>query len=75
MSANTNSIHRRNIPQKAWTLGPNPITQKAPQPQQNGNIQAQKSTASQKGMAPKESNTADKHAHDRLTFLLANFIV
>ncbi|KAL2011709.1 hypothetical protein VTN00DRAFT_4427 [Thermoascus crustaceus] len=67
---------RRTNPPKAWTQGTNPITQKPTYPQQNGNVshQHQKSTSSPKQMAPKESNTPDSHAHDRLIFLLTSFI-
>ncbi|KAK2760843.1 hypothetical protein FQN54_002082 [Arachnomyces sp. PD_36] len=66
---------RRNNPQKAWTQGTNPITQKPSYSQQNGgNQQQQKSTPASKAMASKETNTPDQHAHDRLLFLLTSFI-
>ncbi|MCJ1370049.1 hypothetical protein MMC20_001261, partial [Loxospora ochrophaea] len=62
---------RRNNPQKAWTTGMNPITQRSHGPsQQNGTSKA----TLQKANASQETNTADQHAHDRLLFLLGNFM-
>lgn len=59
--------------QKAWTQGTNPITQR-PSNQQNG-IPAPGKGQVQKVNSSKESNTADKHANDRLLFLLGNLTV
>jgi hypothetical protein len=66
---------RRNNSQKAWTQGTNPLTQKPSYAQQNGNTSHQKPLPSPKPMGPKETNTPDKHANDRLIFLLSNCIV
>lgn len=63
--------HRRSSSQKAWTQGTNPITQRYSQ--QNGSMTHQKQSAPTK--APKETNTSDNHAHDRLIFLVTSFIV
>ena len=63
---------RRALPQKAWTSTINPITQKnSSQLQQNGNLLQQKPVGPAKTSIAKEYNTADKQAHDRLTFILA----
>lgn len=64
--------------QKAWTQGTNPITQRSSTPgTANGAASAPKPTPSAKSQAStaRETNTPEKHAHDRLTFLLANFMV
>jgi hypothetical protein len=67
---------RRAPPQKAWNSSVNPITQKnSSQPQQNGNITQQKLASPGKAVAPKENMVSDKHAHDRLTFILAASMV
>ncbi|GAT29235.1 PAB1 binding protein [Aspergillus luchuensis] len=58
---------------KAWSHGANPITQRASYSQQNGNM-SHKQSASPRP-TPKESNTPDNHANDRLVFLFASFIV
>ncbi|KKK21078.1 hypothetical protein P175DRAFT_0473478 [Aspergillus ochraceoroseus IBT 24754] len=63
---------RRSNSQKAWTQGTNPITQRPPYSQQNGNL-PQKQSSSPRPFS-KESNTPDNHAHDRLVFLLTSFI-
>ncbi|ERF76098.1 hypothetical protein EPUS_01431 [Endocarpon pusillum Z07020] len=63
---------KRALPQKAWTSTINPITQKnSSQLQQNGNLLQQKPVGPAKASIAKEGNTADKQAHDRLTFILA----
>lgn len=63
---------RRAPPQKAWTSTINPITQKnSSLPQQNGNLPQQKPVGPAKASIAKEHSTSDKHAHDRLTFILA----
>lgn len=67
--------YRKPAPQKAWQSGMNPITQRSTMPAaQNGNI-AQPKTSTQKSAANVELANADKHAHDRLVFLMANFMV
>ncbi|KAL8775681.1 MAG: hypothetical protein Q9209_000177 [Squamulea sp. 1 TL-2023] len=65
---------RKPVSQKAWQSGMNPITQRSTMPAaQNGNI-SQPKASSQKAGANMELGNADKHAHDRLVFLLANFM-
>ena len=64
---------RRSNSQRAWTQGTNPITQRSSYTQQNGNM-SQKQSPSPRP-TPKESNTPDNHAHDRLVFLVTSFIV
>ncbi|KAK1150270.1 poly(A)-binding protein binding protein [Aspergillus melleus] len=63
---------RRSNSQRAWTQGTNPITQRSSYTQQNGNM-SQKQSPSPRP-TPKESNTPDNHAHDRLVFLVTSFI-
>ncbi|KAL9001119.1 MAG: hypothetical protein Q9169_000302 [Polycauliona sp. 2 TL-2023] len=64
---------RKPVPQKAWQ-GINPITQRSTIPAaQNGNL-AQPKASTQKPPANMELANADKHAHDRLVFLMANFM-
>ncbi|KAL5358345.1 hypothetical protein BJX96DRAFT_39782 [Aspergillus floccosus] len=63
---------RRSNSQKAWTSGTNPITQRSTYSQQNGSF-SQKQSPSPRP-TPKESNTPDSHAHDRLVFLFTSFI-
>ncbi|KAL8854678.1 MAG: hypothetical protein Q9221_000460 [Calogaya cf. arnoldii] len=65
---------RKPAPQKAWQGGMNPITHRPTMPApQNGNI-AQPKMNTQKPAANTELANADKHAHDRLVFLMANFM-
>lgn len=72
----TNSQHRRLNSQKAWTSGANPITQKsASQTQQNGSVLQAKPVTPVKTPQQKETATPDKHANDRLVFILAAAIV
>lgn len=66
---------RKSGPPKAWQSGMNPITQRSTiPPPQNGNV-SQPKAGSQKPHASMELGSADKHAHDRLVFLMANFMV
>lgn len=65
---------RRTNSHKAWTQGTNPITQRSSYSSSNGNLTHQRQTASPRPNQ-KESNTSDNHAHDRLVFLFASFIV
>ncbi len=65
---------RRSAPQKAWTSGMNPITQRSNTPnQQNGG--ALQAKVAQKPTNNEESNTPEKHANDRLMYLFGNFMV
>ncbi|KAI9760308.1 MAG: Bud site selection protein 6 [Chaenotheca gracillima] len=62
--------------QKAWT-STNPMTQRSPAyTQQNGTPTQPRNSlpAKNASSAMKETNTPDKHANDRLMFLLANVI-
>jgi hypothetical protein len=72
-NGDTNILLVRRAPApKAWSSTINPITQKnASQPQQNGIVMQQKPVVPAKAGVPKENITSDKHAHDRLTFILA----
>ncbi|KAL8711363.1 MAG: hypothetical protein Q9220_004260 [cf. Caloplaca sp. 1 TL-2023] len=58
---------------KAWS-GMNPITQRSTTPaSQNGNV-SQARVGPQKSVPPMEVGNADKHAYDRLVYLMANFL-
>ncbi len=67
--------HRRNPPQKAWTSGMNPITQRSTTPAQQNGAAAQTKPALPKTTTNQDMNASDRHANDRLLFLLGNFIV
>lgn len=72
------SLHmasRRNAPQKAWTTGMNPITQRSTTPAQQNGAGNQAKAVSQRPVNNRETNSPEKHAHDRLIFLLGNMIV
>jgi hypothetical protein len=72
----TDPTNRRPNSQKAWTTGANPITQKSSAPpQQNGNVLQAKQIATVKTSQQKDTATPDRHANDRLVFLLAAAIV
>lgn len=72
----TDPTNRRPSSQKAWTAGANPITPKSPaQPQQNGNILQDKKLFAVEQPQQKDTATPDKHANDRLVFILAAAIV
>ena len=64
--ADTQSGRRPPAP-KAWTSSINPITQKATQPQPNGNT-SQQSTTTPKGGS--KLTGVEKDANDRLNFIL-----
>ncbi|KAL8728979.1 MAG: hypothetical protein Q9166_005074 [cf. Caloplaca sp. 2 TL-2023] len=69
-----NGNQRKPVPPTAWKSGMNPITQRSTLPAgQNGNI-SQPKASSQKPATNMEMGNADKHAHDRLVFLMANFM-
>lgn len=77
--ANIGSCSKPSVP-NAWAKGStNPVTQRPAGAvvangvtnNQNRSDSAQKSPSDNK----KESNTPDRHANDRMTFLLANLIV
>ncbi|KAI6800854.1 hypothetical protein KC361_g2108 [Hortaea werneckii] len=62
---------QQNAQPKAWQ-GPNPITQRASSSMSNGADNASSKLSPQTQKNSGDSN-ADKHAHDRLLYLLANF--
>ncbi|KAL8899769.1 MAG: hypothetical protein Q9192_001403 [Flavoplaca navasiana] len=71
-SSSNDANQRKPIPQKAWQGGLNPITQRSTAPiAPNGNT-AQPNIGTMRPAANMEMANADKHAHDRLVFLLAN---
>lgn len=61
---------------KAWTTGTNPITQRTSgSPAPNGLANGHGQSHQEQGkVGARESQTPEKHAHDRLMFLLSNFI-
>ena len=67
-------IYRRNVPQKAWTSGMNPITQRSTTSSQLNGLgtqtkgNAHKTTANQEG-------SIEKLGNERLMYLLLNFMV
>ncbi|KAI4164474.1 MAG: hypothetical protein LQ342_001787 [Letrouitia transgressa] len=64
---------KKTAPQRAWS-GMNPITQRSTTPgQQNGSI-SQPRPGAQKTAVSQESNSADRQTHDRLLYLLGNFM-
>ncbi|KAL8721505.1 MAG: hypothetical protein Q9225_001850 [Loekoesia sp. 1 TL-2023] len=68
------SSQRKPAPQKAWQSGMNPITQRSTTPaSQNGNT-FQAKTGPQKPASNMEVGNADKHAHDRLLFLMTHLL-
>ncbi|KAI7518423.1 hypothetical protein KC331_g21220, partial [Hortaea werneckii] len=62
---------QQNAQPKAWQ-GPNPITQRASSSMSNGADKTPPKTPPQTQKNSGDAN-ADKHAHDRLLYLLANF--
>ncbi|KAL9021315.1 MAG: hypothetical protein Q9185_001425 [Variospora sp. 1 TL-2023] len=70
----TEGAQRKPAPQKAWQGGTNPITQRSTTPaSQNGNV-SQPRAGPQKPVPNMELGQADKHARDRLVFLMAHFM-
>lgn len=69
-------IYRRNVPQKAWTSGMNPITQRSTtSAQQNGVGSQAKNNAHAHKVATNQEANMEKLANDRLVYLLGNFMV
>lgn len=66
---------RRPTPQKAWTSGMNPITQRSTTPAQQNCAGSQGKVTTQKFASVQETSTPEKHANDRLLYLLGNFMV
>ena len=77
-SISHSSLHmasRRNAPQKAWTTGTNPITQRSTTPAQQNGAGSQAKSVVPKPPDNRETNTPDKHANDRLLYLFGNMMV
>ncbi|KAL9635968.1 MAG: hypothetical protein Q9164_003131 [Protoblastenia rupestris] len=71
-STTNDGSQRRAPPQKAWTSGMNPITQRSTTPsQQNGVTSQNKSSAR---MDNQDSSSGGKFAYERLLCLFANFM-
>ncbi|KAL8942856.1 MAG: hypothetical protein Q9211_001219 [Gyalolechia sp. 1 TL-2023] len=74
MGLSNEGTQRKPVPQKAWQSGMNPITQRATTPAgQNGGI-SQAKPGSLKAASGMDVGNADKHAHDRLLFLMTHFM-
>lgn len=77
--ANLPSLHsKKSSAPKAWTQG-NPLVQRSTTPNTangtpNGSIKTNAAPKPSQNASP-ESSSADKHAHDRLLFLVTNFTV
>lgn len=66
---------RKPAPQKAWTSGMNPITQRSTTPAQQNGVGSQARAVSLKSTSNQETGTYDRHSNDRLLFILGNFMV
>lgn len=66
---------KRNTAQKAWTSGMNPITQRSTAPTQTNGITPNQALGLQNSSVTQETSTLDKHANDRLVYLLGSFVV
>lgn len=66
---------RRSMPQKAWTSGMNPITQRSNTPAQQNGVGNRIKTGPSKTTGNQETTTPEKYANDRLLLLLANMMV
>ena len=60
---------------KAWTSGTNPLTQRGTSSPQSNGVAASSKSTSTKSNVQKESGISDKHAHDRLLYVLGASIV
>lgn len=67
-------VYRRNAPQKAWTSGMNPITQRSTTSGQQNGVGPQAKNNTHKAAVNQEANM-EKLANERLIYLLANFLV
>lgn len=69
-----NRASRRSVPPKAWQSGMNPITHRSNNVgQQNGAGQQAKS--GQRATGHQDANASEKLVHERLLYLLGNFMV
>lgn len=72
-------ITRKPATPRAWTQGTNPITQRsANQGTTNGTVYNSRQAAVVPrtfGSISRDSGASEKHAHDRLVYLIANFKV
>ena len=66
--------YRRNVPQKAWTSGMNPITQRSTTSGQQNGVGSQAKNNAQKTATNQEAST-EKLANERLLYLVGNFMV
>ena len=67
-------IYRRNVPQKAWTSGMNPITQRSTTSGQLNGLGTQTKSNAHKTTANQEGSI-EKLGNERLMYLLLNFMV
>ena len=68
-------MSRRNGPQKAaWTSGMNPITQRSTTSSQQNGVGSQAKNNAHKSATNQETGT-EKIANERLTYLMAQFMV
>lgn len=68
-------MYRRNGPQKAaWTSGMNPITQRSNTSSQQNGVGSQAKNNAHKAATNQEAGT-EKVANERLTYLMAQFMV
>lgn len=67
-------IYRRNVPQKAWTSGMNPITQRSTTSGQQNGVGPQGKNNAHKAAIHQEASM-EKLANERLMYLLVNFSV
>ena len=68
-------MYRRNGPQKAaWTSGMNPITQRSTTSSQQNGVGSQAKNNTHKAATNQEGGT-EKVANERLTYLMAQFMV
>jgi len=66
--------YRKQQPPKAWQ-GPNPITQRANSSMSNGTEKPLPKLPPQAQAKSNGDSHAEKHAHDRLLYIIANFTV
>ena len=67
-------MYRRNGPQKAWTSGMNPITQRSTNTGQQNGVGSQAKNNAHKVSTSQETGV-EKLANERLMYLIANFMV
>lgn len=70
----SHAIYRRNVPQKAWTSGMNPITQRSTTSGQQNGVGPQAKNNVHRAAINQEASI-EKLANERLMYLLVNFMV